>query len=211
MALSNTTLAAACSATDTTITVTSGTGFPAVGVSARSQLVQVNGELMYTVDGVAQPSTGLIKVRSRGAEGTAAAAHDILSPVQTGSDATDWPGIGQGADVPRPPFVDLIITVGQNGVIPVPIQNTTAILNKATALTSTTLAAPSVASNGVRLTLTSATAAAHVLTATSLLADGASGSPHTTATYAAFKGASLVLEACNGLWNVVGNVGVTIT
>ena len=33
----------------------------------------------------------------------------------------------------------------------------------------------------------------------------------TTATYAAYIGASMTLQADNGLWNVVAAVGVTIT
>ena len=211
MALSKTTLSAACSATDTTIKVTSATGFPAVGTAARSQRVQVDGEFMYTVDGICQPSTGLIKVRSRGADGSAAAAHDILSPTCTSASGSDWSSNPQGGDCSLPPYRALQIAIGQNGVIPVPTQDTIAIITKATALATTTLAAPSADSNGVEFTITSMTAAAHVITATTLLGDAVSGSPHTTATFAAFIGATLTLVACNGLWNVKGSVGVTIT
>lgn len=67
------------------------------------------------------------------------------------------------------------------------------------------------ARDGLILTISSTTAAAHVVTATTLLADAVSGSPHTTATFAAFKGATITLLALNGLWNVMGAVGVTIT
>lgn len=211
MALSNSTLAAAMAIGDTSFLVTSATGYPAVGASARSQLVQIDGEFMYTIDGVCQPVAGLIKVRSRGAEGTYAVAHNILAPVKTSASGADWNDPAPGADVPLPPYRDAQVTIGENGVIAVPTQNTTLLITKATALGSTTLAAPSVASNGVRLTITSATAAGHVITATGLIADGASGSPEDTITFDAFIGASITLQAENGLYHVVSNVGTTIT
>lgn len=211
MALSKTTLAAACGATDLTIAVTSATGFPAVGVVARSQRVQIDGEFCYTIDGIAQPATGTIKLRSRGADGSAATAHAILSQVATSATGTDWSNNPQGGDCSLPPYRALQITVGENGVIPVPIQDTVIFLNKATALASTTLAAPSADSNGVTIVITSTTAAAHVITATGLLADGASGSPEDTATFAAFIGASMTLVVANGLYNVTALNGVTIS
>ena len=43
MALTATTLSAAAAASDSIIYVTSGTGFPGVGVSSKSQRVQVDG------------------------------------------------------------------------------------------------------------------------------------------------------------------------
>jgi hypothetical protein len=128
MALSNTTLAAACAASDTQITVTSATGFPAVNTSARSQRVQVDGEFMYTIDGVCQPATGIIKVRSRGADGTAAVAHDILAPCKTSSSGSDWSANTQGGTELLPPYRPLQITVGQDGVIPVPTQDTLIVM-----------------------------------------------------------------------------------
>jgi hypothetical protein len=74
-----------------------------------------------------------------------------------------------------------------------------------------TLAAPTAAQAGTWILLTSRTAQAHVLTATTLLADGVSGSPHTTATFGAFIGANIQLHAVNLLWHVVSVKGVTIT
>lgn len=208
MALTATTLSADCTASDLLLFITStSSGFPAVGTYGSRQVMLVDGEYML-IDNV--PVAGQVKVLMRGYNGTAAVAHDLLADVVTSSSASDFPALGVGQSVQRPLSADLLVTVGEDGAVPVPVQNTTVFLSKASALAAT-LAAPSVASNGVRLTLTSQTAAAHVITATSLLADGASGSPHTTATYAAYKGASLVLEASDGLWNVVGSVGVTIT
>jgi hypothetical protein len=209
MALTRTSLAASCTASDLTLSITSTTGFPAVGaISTPGQLLQVDGEFMYVVQ---VPVSGTVTVRGRGSEGTAASAHDILAPAITSATAADFPNAQVGASTLRPPYVDDQATIGQNGVIPVPAKNTTYVITKASALSSTTLAAPSKAQDGLRVTITSATAAAHVLTATSLIADAVSGSPHTTATYAAYIGASLVLEAANGLWQEISSIGVTIT
>lgn len=84
-----------------------------------------------------------------------------------------------------------------------------ALITKATAA-SMTLAAPTIAQNGDILVITSQTAAAHTVTAVGLLGDGVSGSPHGTATYAAFIGASMTLMAANLVWNVIATTGVTI-
>lgn len=90
-----------------------------------------------------------------------------------------------------------------------------AIDKKSVALTKAsagayTLAAPDATSKPVDIV--SNTAFAHVLTFTGdTLADGVAGSPHTTATFAAFKGASLRLVPYNGLWHLVSINGVVIT
>ena len=109
---------------------------------------------------------------------------------------------------------------GQGGVSPavveitanaaLPIFHGTIILSKASAALCT-LAAPTSAQEGFELTITSATAAAHVITATALLADAVTGSPHTTATFAAFKGATITLVACKGLLSVKAATGVPVT
>lgn len=209
MALTPTTLSADCSASDLTLFITStSSGFPAVGAYGSRQLMQVDGEYML-IDHV--PVSGQVKVLMRGYNGTTAVAHDVLANVATSSNPADFGAYGVGQSVSRPLSADLIVSVGENGVVPVPVQNTTVFLTKASALSSTTLAAPLTSSNGVRLTITSQTAAAHVITATGLIADGASGSPEDTATWDAEKGASLTLVASDGLWNVVAAVGVTIT
>jgi hypothetical protein len=209
MSLTQTSLAAACGASDLQLAITStSTGFPVIGSNAENQLMQIDGEFMYIV-GV--PASGYVTVRGRGSEGTAAVAHDKLAPVLTSSAVSDWPATPTGSVTPRPVFADDIVTLGQNGVIAVPIKDTIVNITKATALSSTTLAAPSTASNGVQLTLTSQTAAAHVITATSLVGDAVSGSPHTTMTFAAYIGATITLIAQNGIWNVKSSTGVTVT
>lgn len=207
-ALTNTTLAADAAASDTILKLTSTSGYPAAGniIGNNNNLMQINGEQMYFVELIA---SGTVRVRNRGSNGTLAVAHDILSSVSMGAPA-DFPADPAGASNPRPPYVDEIVHYGEDGAIAVPNKNSTILLNKATA-GAFTLAAPTLGQNGVKLTIINETAAAHVITATTLLADAVSGSPHTTATFAAFKGASLTLEAANGLWNVVAAVVCPIT
>lgn len=195
MALTGTTLTAAVAASDLTIPLTSTTGF------LPGQPVRFDSEYCYVVS---VPSTTSIVVRSRGAEGTTAAAHSVLTNVVSGL-VSDFPVIpaghvGQGTQATSE---DDIQTIGANtAVIAVPTRNTTYIINKATALGSTTLAAPSLAQNGLKLTFISTTAAAHVITGTTLFNNGITGVPWTTVTFAAFAGAGFTATAVNGLWDV---------
>jgi hypothetical protein len=206
MALSNTTLSAAMLINDTTMAVTSGTGFPGVGVypnGGYGQACQVDGEMLFVVTAL---TSTLMKIRERGAGGTAAAAHDILAPVSTSANHVDFAAWPIGTAAQRPPQVDDMITIGQTpaATLVLPTKNTTYVITKATAATWT-LPAPTVAQNGLRLTFTSQTAAVHVMTATALLNNGLTGSPWTTATFAAFAGAGTTLVANNGLWNVIAS------
>lgn len=89
------------------------------------------------------------------------------------------------------------------------IKTGTVVITKGTAA-ALTLAAPAESQNGVRLRITSATAAAHVVTATGLLFDGAEATGDDTATFAAFPGATVELEAVNQKWNVVNAKAVTV-
>lgn len=101
------------------------------------------------------------------------------------------------------------IVYSASGAISVATQ--TAVITKTGSLAAMTLAAPTTAQNGLRITATSTTAFAHTITATSLINDGATGVPHTTATFAAFAGASITMEAYSGKWNVISSNNVTIS
>jgi hypothetical protein len=73
-----------------------------------------------------------------------------------------------------------------------------------------TLAAPTATTDdGVIITVTSATANAHTLTATGLLQTGTASV--NTATFAAQKGAGLTLMAYQAKWNVISSVGITFS
>lgn len=89
------------------------------------------------------------------------------------------------------------------------ITNGTAVLTKGSA-GAYTLAAPTAAQAGTRLRIVSQTAYAHVITANNLIDDGVTGGAKDTATFAAFAGAAIELEAVNLKWAVVGKNVVTI-
>jgi hypothetical protein len=86
----------------------------------------------------------------------------------------------------------------------------TATLTKA-GVAAMTLAAPTVAQEGLILTVVSQTANAHTITATGLLDDGVTGGSKTTATFAAFAGAAVTLMASNLKWAVISVKAVTIS
>ena len=175
MALTSTTLSAACGASDLVLKITStSSGFPAVGTLSSRQLLRVDGEDML-IDVV--QASGVVKVAMRGMNGTAAVPHDVLAVVQTSSDPQDFLSVPVGATTSRPPYVDDIITLGENttfavagtvasaGVQPMPIKNTTYVLTKATAAAITLITA-SPAQAGVRMTFLNGTAVANVITYT---------------------------------------------
>lgn len=196
-----TTIAAAMSATDLAVTVTSATGI------AAGNFLRIDNEFMI-VDRSYSSGTR-IPVYRRGDQGSRVVAHQALAPVSSGlfSDLAD---LGTYAATPVPwPKPDLV-TYSVSGAIAVPKRDTIVVLDKA-GVAAMTLAAPAVDQDGLMLIVTSTTAQAHTITATSLLADGESGSPETTATFAAYKGAGCTLMALQGLWQVVSNANATIT
>jgi len=84
-------------------------------------------------------------------------------------------------------------------------------ITKSSAAADLTLAAPSAGQEGSRFIITSQTAKAHTITATSLLNAGDASSPYTTATFAAYVGAGIELIAINQMWNIVSSVGITLS
>lgn len=214
MAITATALTADLGANDVTMVVSSGTGFPSVGtVATPGYLVRIDKEYMLAKG---QPVSGTITIARRGFNGTAAVAHDVLAKVEVSSSASDFNPNPPGSTVDLAAYLPVYDTIGES------ITYTSAqiaawgnqprdiTVSKATAA-AIVLVAPSKAQDGLTLVFTSTTAAAHVITATTLLADAVSGSPHTTATFAAFIGASITLKAENGLYNVISSTGVTIT
>lgn len=198
MALTTTTLAAAADAATLRFNVTAATGATVGG------FMRVDGEFMV----ITAISGTAIDVRSRGDQGGIAVAHDILAPV-TFFLATDQAALGVTDDRPVPAKDFDLLNVGQNGVIAVPKRPTTYVLNKASALASTTLANPAADQNGLVLRFLTATDAAHVIT-TDHGHDGTTGE-HTTCTSAAYIGACLSLIAVDGKWLVLSNNNWTIT
>ena len=181
MALTNTTLAAACGASDLLLSITStSSGFPAVGAySSPAQVMRVDGEDMLIQ---LVPSSGFVKVMQRGYNGTVAVPHQALSVVSTSSNPQDFQDVPAGGVNSRPPYVDDIVTLGVDttftatGTLPTsttqpyPVKDTVYYLNKAGVLAVALIAvgattpAPSSASAGVKLTFVGLTANAHTVT-----------------------------------------------
>ncbi len=191
MALTNTTLAAACGANDLTLTITSTTGFPTAGTTGNNQLVKIDGEYMYCVS---VPVSGTIVVRGRGSEGTAAVAHQILAPCSTSATNSDFLFPPSGSSTLTPTYADDVVSLGADTTFtaagtaitattyPLPVKNTTYILEKATAQAITLITA-SAASIGVRMTFINAIATANTITyAPGFLGDTTSSDIATSAT-----------------------------
>lgn len=151
---------------------------------------------------VSQTAAGVFTLRGRGSDGTAPTAHDPLTFAYA-SVTNDFGNPQPGTVVTIDPAEDLALTIGQDGTLSLVGANTIYNINKLTAA-AIVLPAPLVSDNGVSVTFISLTAAAHVITSTGLLQDGTSGTPKSTATFAAFKGANITFVAENGFWNVSG-------
>ncbi len=92
----------------------------------------------------------------------------------------------------------------------VTIANGTVVFTKA-GVAAMTLAAPTAAQEGTTIVFTSGTANAHTLTATGLIQDGVTGGAKNLATFAAFVGSSLTLQAINLKWHVISLNACTIS
>lgn len=211
MALTRTTLTQAITASQLTfgVTSTASQNFPAVGSPPLTyQPMVVDDEVMFLVS---CPAINTVTVRMRGSDGTDAVPHDIGSSVVTSASPQDFPSIQPGALTLRPSWAPDEVTYGQDGAIAVPTEaQSTIFLAKATA-GAYTLGAPSVALNGMLVTITSQSAAAHTITtpgataSTGLFFTGGAGAPFTVATFPAQISASLEMVAQNGAWNIINS------
>jgi len=114
----------------------------------------------------------------------------------------------------------VIYAIGPNGAAKIPVAITASgavpvrpgtdyVITNA-GVTALTLAAPTPGTDdGVTISIVSATAFAHTLTATGLLQTGTASV--NVATFAAFAGAGLTLKAYNGHWIVTASVGITFS
>jgi len=214
MPITQTTLAADLAAVGNTVRVTSGTGFPTVGASpVTPQVVRIDNEFMLAIG---QPVAGVIKVAQRGYGGTAVVAHDLLAKVSVAATPADFADPAASQVVPIPIDAPIQETLGESRTFTASEvaswgnRARNFALTKATAL-AIVLVAPSKGQDGLTLVFTNDTTAAHVLTATTLINDGVTGGAKTTATFAAFPGSALTLQAQNGLWNVISAVACPIT
>lgn len=215
MAITATALSADLSATGLTMKVASGTGFPtAGGTTPQKYICRCDREFFIAT---LQPVAGVIKIAQRGYNGTAAEAHDVGAPVEVSSLGSDFANPSPGNVTSMPPYQPGMHTIGESPTAITAADvaswgNQAQLFQLAYAgATAITLAAPSQAQDGLLVTFTSLVAQAHVITATGLLADGASGSPEDLATWDPYIGASVTFMAQNGLWNVQSLVGVVIS
>lgn len=202
MSTTNTSLNGAITQGATLITLTAFTN-PLTGgggIVAPKVMVRVDGEDMLVQNFTAAPTLGVV----RGWNGTAAVAHNNLAPVAYGS-VTDFV-------LPYPVPAGQMTSYSVSGAIAIPttppgVENFIVITKAGVA--AMTLAAPAADQNGLRLNISSMTAQAHTVTATGLLSTGTASV--NVATFAAQKGSGVVLEAVNGLWNVISSVGITFS
>lgn len=210
MAMTTTTASVAVLAGDQFVTLTSATGL------AAGMFLKIDDEFMlvrndYNIAGSAFTSTFVPVVR-RGDRGSIQSAHNALALVVFGL-TTDLAAYPPGALIQdtQSPLGPDIVTYSVTGAIAIPTRDTIIVLDKA-GVAAMTLAAPGKDQDGLRLIITTTTAQAHTITATSLIADGATGSPHTTITFTTgYKGQGIQLMALAGLWQVIANTATTIT
>ncbi len=201
MAITKSTIASAMTANDLIVNLTSASGV------AAGNFLKIDSEYMVVdrsyVSGTAVP------VFRRGDQGSAQVAHNALAVCSNGL-FSDLSPLAAGQDAPEPGFNRPIVTYSVSGAIAIPTVDTVVVLDKA-GVAAMTLGAPTADLDGMILTITSTTANAHTVTATSLINDGLTGVPHTTVTFAAFAGATITLMALAGLWQVVAIQNAPVT
>ena len=194
MALTVTSLASACTANDTKVTLTSATGC-VVG-----SLIMADGEFMLVTDISTTPTVQVVRGYNNGAVSSNAVAHAALAPVTfglTSEFAQTSPLNGQ---------VIAATSYSANGTITNPTVNATIFIDKATAC-ALTLTDPA-ADQTNTVIIKSLTAAAHTVTyATGFYGDTTSSD---VATFAAKAGASMTIVARNGKWTPLALANVTL-
>ena len=194
MALTVTSLASACTANDTKVTLTSASGC-VVG-----SLVMADGEFMLVTDISTAPTVQVVRGYNNGAVSSNAVAHAALAPVTfglTSEFAQTSPLNGQ---------VIVATSYSANGTITNPTVNATIFIDKATAC-ALTLTDPA-ADQTNTVIIKSLTAAAHTVTyATGFYGDTTSSD---VATFAAKAGASMTIVARNGKWTPIALANVTL-
>jgi hypothetical protein len=204
MAITNTTLSGAVTATDTVVNVASATGITAPNFQTGTGItwLRIDQESMLVMS-VSGTVIGIL----RGQLGTPAQAHLVNTAVVIGLPSDFTPvnenflaatvvGLNINQLAMQPIFLG-----GSADAIPAGVAGNYII--KTAGVDAMTLAAPTLAQDGNVITIFSDTTNAHTLTATSLLANGTA--LKTTATYPAFRGAGLILKVSNLVYHVLSN------
>lgn len=186
MALAATTLAGAKALNDTTIRVTTGTGF------ANKMIALVDGEQMRVTSVALQPTIGVVP----GYNGTTAGAHAVLAPVIYGY-PYEFPQVSGASSA----------SIGVDATYQPPAFDQIVYLTKATAL-AVTLSNPAFLSAQNTITFVQASAAAHVITYTQGFYGNTTSSD--TATFPAGGGGVLTIKANNGAWAPVATASLGV-
>jgi hypothetical protein len=145
----------------------------------------------------------------RGQNGTAAQPHVINSQVQIGL-PSDFFKVGEYVSN------SLTVTQTEGGLFwpatflagtadAIPVTGPGFYVVKTGSADAMTLAAPPASIEGAIIQVWSDTAFAHTITATSLIAAGVA--LKTTITFPAFRGAGVILRACNGVYHLLSGGG----
>lgn len=204
MAITNTTLSAAVLTTDTVINVASATGITAPNFQTGSGItwLRIDQELMLVI-GV----SGTVINVLRGQNGTPAQAHLVNTAVAIG-----LPGDFSQVNETLVAASIATATIGALNLPPVflggsadaiPSTVSGSYIVKTAGVNAMTLAAPTLANDGIVISVFSDTTNAHTITATSLFANGTA--LKTTATFPAQRGAGVILKASNLVWHVLSN------
>lgn len=193
MALVHTTLSAACAASDTSITVTSASGFLA------GYVVRVGDEIMRVGGGY--NGTATIVPVIRGQDGTLVVAHAVTSGVVCGV-ASDWALSSGPQTAPQYPIAGKarrISTYGAAGAIALPTAgcDEVAVINGTSAL-AMTLAVPTKDLDGSILFIIGDGKAAHTVTAAGGF--GAASTGYTVGTFDTNAQCGITLMAMNSVW-----------
>jgi hypothetical protein len=191
MALVGTTLNGAISATDSLIRITSGTSV-AVG-----RLALIDSEIVR-IDAAGPSSTQWYV--NRGLNGTAAVAHNSLSPFVHGDPADFLPD----QKAMRP-----MVTYGAAGAVAIPSKDSTILLNSGGA-SAMTLADPGAQDEGRMLTVVANTAHAYTLSNAAGSGFNGAGAAGDVGTFGGAVGDNIVLLARGGKWYVVSAKNVTL-
>jgi hypothetical protein len=119
-----------------------------------------------------------------------------------------WVDYNAGTDAS--PSTNPVSLMSGTGTVALGVQSGNYIVTKGSAWTATLAAPTAGVQDGMIIRITSATAFAHTVTATSLFQTGAATNA-TTATFAAFGGAGMTIMAYNGKWLILSSNGVTFS
>jgi len=190
MAVTATTLSAACGVDDTTIKVASATGF------AKGKYIEVDGELMYQPRDQDSGSTRIPVIR--GYNGTYNSAHPTSAKCVVGSGFDDFPNAGKASAspsaFPAQPNAPRYSYSASGAISPVVGLH---VLNGTGGLTMT-LADPTALQDGDVMSICSNGKAAHTVAYTAGL--GNAGSGYTTVTFPSGGQTGIQLIALNAIW-----------